>query len=95
MYRLGIVLQVDLLLGLHLSHPLRKIFVGNFCGFSSQRNHSGLDANSFQLSSVKVVRDSGELLKVDVRIHVHLSGMDLQNSDSGLLVGVWELDLAI
>ena len=47
------------------------------------------------LSSIEVVSRPGELLVVDVRVDVHLPGVDLHDPGSRLLGGGGELDLPV
>ena len=47
------------------------------------------------MSSVEVVSGPGQLLVVDVRVDVHLPGVDLHDPGSRLLGGGGELDLPV
>ena len=53
----------------------------------SQRNHTSLDANRFELRTVELVRTSREFLKVDVLGDGHLAAVDLENRRARGLVG--------
>ena len=47
------------------------------------------------LSSIEVVGRPGQLLVVDVRVDIHLPGVDLHDPGPGLLGGGGELDLPV
>ena len=64
-------------------------------GLSSQSNHASLNTHCLALGSVEVVCAPGQLLIVDIRVHVHLPGVDLHDPGPGLLGGGGELDLPV
>lgn len=92
---LGVVLKVCLLLRLHLQDSLHVIFVVQLCGPTSQRYHTSLHAYSFALSTIEVVGAASQLLVVDIRTDVHLTGVNLHDASSGLLIWHGKLDLSV
>lgn len=65
------------------------------CGVSAQGEHAGLYADGLELRSVEVVCGARQLLKVDIRRHVHLARVDLQDLYARVLGWVRELNLAV
>jgi hypothetical protein len=57
-YASGIIIEVGLLLGLHLIYTLHVVLVDQEVASPPQSVHSGLDADCFQLGTVKIVGGS-------------------------------------
>lgn len=94
--RLSVVLEFRLLFGLDDGNSFHKVSVQDGVGSSPQGDHTGLDANSLDHGTVEVLSGPGNLSEVDLLLrHVHLSGMDLQDLDSGILSWQREFDFTI
>merc|ERR1712139_556587 len=61
----------------------------------TQGVHAGLCAHTLQLGAACAGHELGNLTKVDAARQVHLARMDLQNLKPRVLVGCWELNLAV
>ncbi len=56
---------------------------------------SNFFTHRLELRRIEVVCRPSQLLKIDVRADSHLAGVYLQDLGAGLLIGVWELYLAV
>mmetsp|Transcript_7696 Transcript_7696/g.26505 ORF Transcript_7696/g.26505 Transcript_7696/m.26505 type:complete len:458 (+) Transcript_7696:35-1408(+) len=91
----SVVVQAGLLLRPDLDDALVEVLVVHLRGVPPEREHASLHAYGLELRAVEVLGAPAQLVKVDVRVDVHLPGVDLQDSRAGLLVRVGELDLAV
>ena len=94
-HKLGIIIQICFLLGLDLNNCIKEVLVGHEVRLPPEGDHPRLDTHRLALGSVEIVRGSGEFLVVDVRIHVHLPGVDLHDPGPSLLRRGRELDLSV
>lgn len=93
---LSVVVELGLLLGLDYGNALDEVFMGNKVTVSSQGNHTGFDADSLHLSAVELFSTSCNFPEVDLLLsHIHLSGVDFQNLESGVFSWEWEFNLSI
>ena len=73
----------------------QEVFVSQFRGTFPQSNHARLNTDSLQLCAIELVCTPRKLLKIDITVHCHLSGMNLKNSGTCSLVWKWEFDLPV
>src|SRR5690349_12863261 len=95
MAALSVVLEAGLLLSLHLCNTHQIVVVVELVGTTTEGKHTSLNANSLDLCSVELITASRQLGPVNVLRHVHLSTVDPQDICTSLLVGDWELNLAV
>lgn len=72
-----VVGERGLLFRLYSGDPLYEILVMNLSRFASQSEHPRLNADCLELRPVEVISATPQLLKVDLRIDIHLARVDL------------------
>ena len=85
---------VGVLLG-YLRHGELKIFLSDVDSPLSKCKHSGLGADGFTLCAGSTWHHLGNLQQIYTSHEVHFSGVNLQNINSGIFIGVRELDLSV
>jgi hypothetical protein len=103
-------LQISLLLGLHLDNCLHEVLVPDNITIASQRQHARLNADGLALGAcvspkiisdkkkiltVEIVAATRQLVKINVRMDVHLARVNLHNASACLLVWGGEFDFTI
>jgi len=92
---LGIVCERCLLSCLYGCNALHKVFVADVHTVVTQSQHTRLYTHSLQLSTVHIVRCSSEFSEIDVAVHRHAAGVNLENPLARVFIWKRELHFTI
>ena len=89
-----IIVKCRLLLCLYLGNSLHIILMSKISSTSSQGLHACLNTNCLQHGTIEIISRSSKFHKINLLVF-HLPGVDFENLNSCIFVGMGKLDLTI